>query len=125
MTSQRDSWNKNISAVTQYAQRQDIAKMPTKHIERFRGEDIALGVWVANMRNRHRNGRVSVFQDKALREVRGWRVAMRKRGKQVSAERDKVIRKERALGVRVNVISMRNDLSRQRIYQIIKDKQHG
>ena len=119
-TTRNDRWRNNLGALRQYTERTGTSLVPTTHVETFNGENVALGAWVAYMRQRKRANALSSEQENALSALNGWRWEKQKPGPRYDMNRDQIIRERRKNGDRIVALSKEFGLSRQRIHQITR-----
>jgi hypothetical protein len=119
-------WKKHYSALVQYQQRYGDAAVPSGHIEFLdSGEEINLGNWVSYMRTRYRQNALSDDRVRLLASIPTWDWGPLRPGPQSHALvvlRNNKIRVAYSKGSSLSEIAKAYGLSRQRIHQIVKEK---
>jgi len=121
-TSRTDRWQYRFNALQQYTNRSGSSLVPATHIEVYEGKNVAVGAWVAYNRQQYRTGTLPEARKQTLETLTGWRWDKQKPGRRYDTNRDAEILSLHKDGVRVGVIAVEFNLSRQRVHQILKRK---
>jgi len=121
-----ERWSIYYRALQAYQKRYGDALVPTGHLEYLNGNiEINLGHWVSYMRTRYRQGLLSNRRIKLLEEVATWTwgpVRPGPKSKNIVVDRNNKIKIAYAKGASASSLAREYSLSRQWIYQIIKEK---
>ena len=121
-----ERWTIYYEALKTYQQRYGDALVPTGHLEFLdNGVEINLGHWVSYMRTRYRQGLLSQRRIKLLEKVPSWTwgpVRPGPKSKNIVVDRNNKIKIAYAKGASASSLAREYSLSRQWIYQIIKEK---
>jgi hypothetical protein len=121
-----EKWETCFTALTQYTQRTGNARVPATHKETLEsGAVVNLGAWVGYMRQRYRNGVLTVDRAQALASVPGWDWGPLRPGPAADHQRNDNIRSMRSQGRSLQSIGDEFGLSRQRVHQIIRSSGDG
>lgn len=112
-------WNKNITALRQYVEKNGNALVPTACKWELDGETVSLGSWVTYVRIKHRAGTLSPERSAELSAFAGWEWGPCKPGPMGNPERDKTMLALRHAGRSLQSIGDEYGLSRQRVHQIL------
>ena len=118
-------WSIYYEALQIYEQRYGDALVPTGHLEFLdNGIEINLGHWVSYMRTRYRQGLLSERRIKLLEKIPSWTwgpVRPGPKSKNLVVDRNNKIKIAYAKGASASALAREYSLSRQWIYQIIKE----
>tara|TARA_B100000902_G_scaffold376591_1_gene407849 strand:- start:2135 stop:2515 length:381 start_codon:yes stop_codon:yes gene_type:complete len=120
-----ERWTIYYEALKTYQQRYGDALVPTGHLEFLdNGAEINLGHWVSYMRTRYRQGLLSQRRIKLLEKVPSWTwgpVRPGPKSKNIVIDRNNKIKIAYEKGASASALAREYSLSRQWIYQIIKE----
>ena len=118
-------WSIYYEALQTYEQRYGDALVPTGHLEFLdNGIEINLGHWVSYMRTRYRQGLLSERRIKLLEKIPSWTwgpVRPGPKSKDLVVDRNNKIKIAYGKGASASALAREYSLSRQWIYQIIKE----
>ena len=121
-----ERWNKYYNALLQYQKRYGDALVPSGHLEFLKnGEEINLGHWVSYMRTRYRQGLLSEQRISLLESVSSWTwgpIRPGPKSKDFVVHRNEKILNAYLNGQSPSVLAREYGLSRQWIYQIVKEQ---
>ena len=112
-------WDKKLSALDAFVDREGHALVPAKHVEKIDGEEHELGSWVSYVRTRYRNDALPIDRVSSLESHNGWEWGPLRPGPKPDDKRDGEIKKMRTAGKSLQEIGTTFGLSRQRIHQIV------
>lgn len=112
-------WNKNITALRQYVEKNGNALVPTACKWETGEESISLGSWVTYVRIKHRAGTLSAERSAELSGFPGWEWGPCKPGPTGNPQRDNTMMSLRHSGRSLQSIGDEYGLSRQRVHQIL------
>jgi len=121
-TSRTDRWQFRFDALRQYTNRTGTSLVPATQVELYDGKNVAIGSWVANNRQHYRTGVLPLERQQMLETLTGWTWSKQKPGRRYDTNRDTQIVKLHKDGVRIGLIAIEFNLSRQRVHQILKRK---
>ena len=113
-------FERHLGALRAFVAREGHTNVPYGHHELIGADDVHLGRWVAYVRSRERQGRLSGAQRAQLDQIPGWHWELRRPGPEPKRQRNTEIKNLRAQGVSLAVIAESYGLSKQRVYQISK-----
>ena len=120
-----ERWTIYYEALQTYEQRYGDALVPTGHLEFLdSGIEINLGHWVSYMRTRYRQGLLSERRIKLLEKIPSWTwgpVRPGPKSKDLVVDRNNKIKIAYGKGASASALAREYSLSRQWIYQIIKE----
>jgi len=119
-------WNQYYTALLQYKSRYGDAKVPSGHVEFLdSGVPLNLGNWVSYMRTRYKQGLLSAERVALLENIPSWSwgpVRPGPKSKEVVIQRNSdIVWLREHEGMALEQIAKRYNLSRQRVYQIVKE----
>ena len=118
-------WKKYYNALLQYEKRYGDALVPSGHIEFLNGgEEINVGHWVRYMRTRYRQSLLSSQRIELLEAIPTWTwgpIRPGPKSKNYVIQRNEKIKVAYGKGQSPSVLAREYGLSRQWIYQIIKE----
>ena len=121
-----ERWNKYYNALVQYEKRYGDALVPSGHLEFIKnGEEINLGHWVSYMRTRYRQGLLSEQRISLLESVPSWTwgpIRPGPKSQDIVVHRNEKIISAYLKGQSPSVLAREYGLSRQWIYQIVKEQ---
>lgn len=121
-TSRTNRWQFRFNALLQYTNRTGTSLVPATQVELYEGTNVAIGSWVANNRQQYRTGALPIERQQLLETLTNWTWSKQKPGRRYDTDRDVQIENLHKRGVRVGIIAVEFNLSRQRVHQIIKRK---
>jgi len=120
-----ERWTIYYEALQTYQQRYGDALVPTGHLEFLDGGvEVNLGHWVSYMRTRYRQGLLSERRIKLLEKIPSWTwgpVRPGPKSKDLVVDRNNKIKIAYGKGASASALAREYSLSRQWIYQIIKE----
>ena len=109
-------------AIIEFSKREGHCFIPAVHVEIINGKEIFLGAWVGYARQRKKKNQISKARALELESIPGWEWGPLKPGPTTDKNRNNNILKMRAAGHSLRQIADEFELSRQRIHQIVKEK---
>lgn len=113
-------WNTYLGALDAFVAREGHGRVPASHVERTEDGAVALGSWVAYMRQRKRAGRLTPERENVLSGVPSWEWGPLRPGPSTDRVRNVQILNLRDQGISLQKIGDSFGLSRQRVHQIIR-----
>jgi DNA-binding NarL/FixJ family response regulator len=110
------------NAIIEFSKREGHCLIPAVHVEVINGKEIFLGAWVGYARQRKKKNQISGSRALELESIPGWTWGPLKPGPTTDNNRNSNILKMRAAGNSLRQIADEFELSRQRIHQIVKEK---
>lgn len=120
MKKSEEKWNKYVSALREFSEKNGHANVPAAYTAELNGDLLKLGNWVGYIKARGRTGRLSRERMTQLESVNGWHWDTRRPGPSGDPGRDQQIAVARRDGRSLQSIAVEWDLSRQRVHQIVR-----
>lgn len=112
-----------LEGLGNFTAREGHCRVPAVFIELVDGHEVPLGAWVGYMRQRYKKKQLSEYRIKMLEMVPDWQWGPLSPGPSVNKGRNVEILEMHRSGKSLRIIADMFELSRQRVHQIVQNKE--
>lgn len=113
-----------IKGLEIFTSREGHCRVPAVFVENVDGHEVPLGAWVGYMRQRRKKGELSPERIARLEQIPDWQWGPLSPGPSTNQNRNMEILELHKSGKSLRAIADIFELSRQRVHQIVRNKEH-